>query len=84
MPVMRSVFYTPSNNEKMVAKAPEIACDILTLDLEDSVAPAKKAEAAILVRNTLRAVNFYGAERMVRTRVYEYRHVDAPSCGAIS
>ena len=42
MPVMRSVFYTPSNNEKMVAKAPEIACDILTLDLEDSVPPAEK------------------------------------------
>ena len=35
MPVMRSVFYTPSNNEKMVGKAPEILCDILTLDLED-------------------------------------------------
>ena len=29
MPVMRSVFYVPSNNEKMVGKAPTIAADVL-------------------------------------------------------
>ena len=45
MAVMRSVFYVPSNNEKMVAKAPTIGADILTLDLEDSVAPDDKAQA---------------------------------------
>ena len=32
----------------------------------NSVAPAKKAEARFLVRNALRQVDFYGAERMVR------------------
>jgi len=42
---MRSVFYVPSNNEKMVGKAPTIACDVLTLDLEDSVPPAEKPRA---------------------------------------
>ena len=40
--------------------------DGIILDLEDSVAPAKKEEARILVRNALCQVNFYGAERMVR------------------
>ena len=40
--------------------------DGVILDLEDSVAPDKKDEARILVRNALRSVNFYGAERMVR------------------
>jgi len=50
MPVMRSVFYTPSNNEKMVAKAPEIACDILTLDLEDSVPPAEKQKGREMIQ----------------------------------
>ncbi|CAB1055869.1 Similar to citrate lyase beta chain, 4 [Olavius sp. associated proteobacterium Delta 1] len=50
MPVMRSVFYTPSNNEKMVAKAPEIACDILTLDLEDSVPPAEKQRGREMIQ----------------------------------
>jgi citrate lyase subunit beta/citryl-CoA lyase len=40
--------------------------DGVILDLEDSVAPDKKAEARILVRNALRQVDFLKAERMVR------------------
>jgi citrate lyase subunit beta/citryl-CoA lyase len=40
--------------------------DGIILDLEDSVAPGKKAEARLLVRNALCQVDFYGAERMVR------------------
>jgi len=55
MPVMRSVFYTPSNNEKMVGKAPEILCDILTLDLEDSVPPAEKPRGRVMVQEYLKA-----------------------------
>ncbi len=38
----------------------------LILDLEDAVAPEKKYEAKFVVRNALRALNFYGSERMVR------------------
>jgi len=55
MPVMRSVFYTPSNNEKMVGKAPDIACDILTLDLEDSVPPAEKPRGREMIQAYLKA-----------------------------
>jgi citrate lyase subunit beta/citryl-CoA lyase len=55
MPVMRSVFYTPSNNEKMVGKAPEIVCDILTLDLEDSVPPAEKPRGRVMIQEYLKA-----------------------------
>jgi citrate lyase subunit beta/citryl-CoA lyase len=40
--------------------------DGVILDLEDSVAPDKKAEARLVVRNALRGISFYGAERMVR------------------
>jgi citrate lyase subunit beta/citryl-CoA lyase len=40
--------------------------DGIILDLEDSVASAKKTEARLLVRNALRAVNFGQSERMVR------------------
>ena len=40
--------------------------DGIILDLEDSVAPDRKAEARLLVRNALCRVDFYGAERMVR------------------
>ena len=38
----------------------------IILDLEDSVSPAEKDAAQLMVRNALRSVNFYGAERMVR------------------
>ncbi len=36
------------------------------MDLEDSVSPAEKDAAQLIVRNALRSVDFYGAERMVR------------------
>jgi len=52
---MRSVFYTPSNNEKMVGKAPEIVCDILTLDLEDSVPPAEKPRGRVMIQEYLKS-----------------------------
>jgi citrate lyase subunit beta/citryl-CoA lyase len=40
--------------------------DGIILDLEDAVAPNKKYEARFLVRNALRNIDFYSAERMVR------------------
>ena len=42
MPVLRSVFYIPGNKEDMIAKAPKIVADVITLDLEDSVPAAEK------------------------------------------
>jgi citrate lyase subunit beta/citryl-CoA lyase len=42
------------------------SADGIILDLEDSVAPEKKDEARILVRNALRQIDFCGAERMIR------------------
>ncbi len=62
----RSRLYLPGNTPKLALNAGIHKPDAIILDLEDSVAPAKKAEATILVRNALRSVNFYGAERMVR------------------
>ena len=40
--------------------------DGVILDLEDSVAPTQKEAARYVVRNVLRSVDFFGAERMVR------------------
>lgn len=62
----RSRLYLPGNTPKLALNAGLHSGDGIILDLEDSVAPDKKDEARILVRNTLRAVDFYGAERMVR------------------
>ncbi len=62
----RTRLYVPGNNPKMMINSGIYGSDAVILDLEDAVLPAKKDEAAILVRNALCRVNFYGAERMVR------------------
>ncbi|MEA1887488.1 MAG: aldolase/citrate lyase family protein [Bacteroidota bacterium] len=61
-----SRLYLPGNTPSMMLNAGLHSPDGIILDLEDSVAPARKDEARLLVRNALRQVNFYGAERMVR------------------
>jgi citrate lyase subunit beta/citryl-CoA lyase len=61
-----SRLYLPGNNPSLMLNAGLHSADGIILDLEDSVAPDKKEEARILVRNALRQINFYGAERMVR------------------
>jgi citrate lyase subunit beta/citryl-CoA lyase len=58
--------YVPGNAPAMMINAGLHSADGIILDLEDSVAPGKKDEARMLVRNALRQVNFNGAERMVR------------------
>ena len=62
----RSRLYLPGNTPKLMFNAGIHKPDAVILDLEDSVAPEKKAEARLVVRNALRGLNFYGAERMVR------------------
>ncbi len=61
-----SRLYLPGNNPGMFLNAGLHSPDGVILDLEDSVAPDRKDEARILVRNALRTVDFYGAERMIR------------------
>jgi citrate lyase subunit beta/citryl-CoA lyase len=61
-----SRLYLPGNSPSMMLNAGIHQADGIILDLEDSVAPERKAEALILVRNALCQVDFYGAERMVR------------------
>jgi citrate lyase subunit beta/citryl-CoA lyase len=62
----RSRLYLPGNEPKFFINAGLHSPDGIILDLEDSVSPLEKESAQLLVRNALRAVNFYGAERMVR------------------
>ncbi|MDF1574254.1 MAG: citrate lyase acyl carrier protein [Bacteroidales bacterium] len=61
-----SRLYLPGNTPGMMLNAGIHQPDGIILDLEDSVAPDRKAEARLLVRNALCQVDFYGAERMVR------------------
>jgi citrate lyase subunit beta / citryl-CoA lyase len=62
----RSRLYLPGSEPKYFINAGLHAPDAIILDLEDAVHPAEKDAARILVRNTLRAVEFGAAERMVR------------------
>lgn len=62
----RSRLYLPGNSPKLMLNAGIHKPDGVILDLEDSVAPDKKPEARLVVRNALRGINFYGVERMVR------------------
>ena len=62
----RSRLYLPGNEPKFFINAGLHRPDAIILDLEDSVAPSEKNAAQLLVRNALRSVDFYGAERMVR------------------
>ncbi len=61
-----SRLYLPGNSPAMMINAGIHKPHAIILDLEDSVAFDKKEEARYLVRNALRQVDFYGAERMVR------------------
>jgi citrate lyase subunit beta / citryl-CoA lyase len=61
-----SRLYLPGNSPGLMINAGLHHPDGIILDLEDAVAPEKKHEARFIVRNALRAVSFYGAERMVR------------------
>lgn len=61
-----SRLYIPGNSPGMMINAGIYQAHGIILDLEDSVALEKKDEARLLVRNALRQVDFYGAERMVR------------------
>ena len=62
----RSRLYLPGNEPKFYPNAGLHNPDGIILDLEDSVSPTEKASARYLVRNALCAIDFYGAERMVR------------------
>ncbi len=62
----RSRLYLPGNEPKFFLNAGLHSPDGIILDLEDSVALSEKDAAQLIVRNALRSVDFYNAERMVR------------------
>lgn len=62
----RSRLYLPGAEAKFHVNAGLHGPDGVILDLEDSVHPAEKEGARYVVRNALHAIDFRGAERMVR------------------
>jgi citrate lyase subunit beta / citryl-CoA lyase len=72
----RSRLYLPGNEPKFMLNAGLHEPDAVILDLEDSVAPAVKDEARLMVRNALRSIDFKNSERMVRINQGERGLID--------
>ena len=62
----RSMLFLPGNNPNMLINGNCLGADAIIFDLEDAVSPAEKDAARILVRNTLRYMDFTGCEKIVR------------------
>jgi citrate lyase subunit beta / citryl-CoA lyase len=63
---MRSYLFVPADSERKLARAPQSGADALILDLEDSVAPANRANARVLARRFLDSTGSAGFQRWVR------------------
>jgi len=62
--LMRSVLFVPGGSEKMLAKCEQLTADILMLDLEDAVVPARKAAARELVANLIDSADEHLRKRL--------------------
>ena len=62
----RSMLFLPGNNPNMLINGSCLGADAVIFDLEDAVSPAEKDAARILVRNTMRYMDFRGCECIVR------------------
>lgn len=62
----RSALYLPGSNARAIEKARTLACDVVILDLEDSVGPEVKAEARSLAVAAARAGGFGVREVVIR------------------
>jgi len=64
--MLRSMLFLPGNNPNMLINGNCLGADAVIFDLEDAVSPAEKDAARILVRNTMRYMDFTGCGRIVR------------------
>jgi citrate lyase subunit beta/citryl-CoA lyase len=63
----RSVLYLPGSNARAMEKALTLPCDVVVLDLEDSVAPEAKIAARALACEAARLGGFGPRELVIRT-----------------
>src|SRR5947207_15600709 len=76
-PLRRSALYTPGVNPAVLRKAIAGAADVLIFDLEDAVAPERKAEARDTVAQVLQEAPAAGRQIVVRVNA-----LDTPWCEA--
>ena len=61
----RSMLFLPGNTPNMLINGNCLGADAVIFDLEDAVSPNEKDAARILVRNTMRYMDFTGCEILV-------------------
>lgn len=66
MNVLRSMLFVPGDSEKKMAKGGSVGADALILDLEDSVAAARRPLARGMVHDYLKSAGREGGELWVR------------------
>jgi citrate lyase subunit beta/citryl-CoA lyase len=62
----RSVLYLPGSNARAIEKARTLPCDVVVLDLEDSVAPETKLAARVLACEAVKLGGFGSRELVLR------------------
>ena len=69
MRIMRSKLFVPGSRPELFDKALASAADALSFDLEDAVAPSRKAEARALLQDLLRSDRATGSGKTLIVRV---------------
>jgi len=62
----RSSLYVPGDNPRMLEKSASMPADMLVMNLEDGVAPSRKAEARQNIVQALKSLDFGAREILVR------------------
>ena len=79
----RSFLYVPGSEERKLAKAQTLGADAVILDLEDSVAPERKAEARERISGLLRGTPNRAIEWLIRLNSHERPGKSRPSGTAL-
>ena len=62
----RSMLFIPRNTTNLLINGSRLGADAVIFDLEDAVSPAEKDSARVLVRNTMKYLDYSGIETIVR------------------
>jgi citrate lyase subunit beta/citryl-CoA lyase len=74
---MRSLLFVPGDDERKIAKALDSAADALILDLEDAVAPPRKAAARVVCAAALRGAQGLNTSKALFVRINALDTADA-------
>ncbi len=70
----RTMLYVPGNNPAMLRDAHIYGSDSVMFDLEDAVSPREKDTARALVFQTIKSIDYFGTERVVRVNALDGPH----------